>query len=44
MKWEELIAEARTNGFLRFLADGIAILERPVVNGPEQPPTEPLPA
>jgi hypothetical protein len=28
MKWEELIAAARAAGFLKFAADGIAVLEQ----------------
>jgi hypothetical protein len=29
MTWEEIIAEARAAGFLKFSADGIAVLEKP---------------
>lgn len=28
MKWEELIAEARAAGFLKFCAEGIAVLDQ----------------
>lgn len=29
MKWEELIAEARAAGVLKFYAEGIAVLQQP---------------
>jgi hypothetical protein len=28
MKWEELIAEARAGGYLKFCANGIAVLQQ----------------
>jgi hypothetical protein len=43
MKWEELIAEARSAGVLAFCADGIAVLNRDNAKSPEssaRPPAE----
>jgi hypothetical protein len=36
MKWEEIIAEARTAGVLAFCADGVAVLKRDDAETPEQ--------
>jgi hypothetical protein len=38
MKWEELIAEARKAGVLKFCADGIAVLEQQKPPKPEPEP------
>ncbi|CAN5459333.1 hypothetical protein BH20VER3_BH20VER3_00590 [soil metagenome] len=40
MKWEEIIAESREAGYLRFCADGIAVLQQvPTDAGTVAPPT-----
>lgn len=36
MTWEEIIAAAEAAGFLKFQADGVAVLQRPVKEGAAQ--------
>jgi hypothetical protein len=38
MKWEEIIAEARTAGVLAFCADGVAVLKRDDAETPKGGP------